>query len=498
MQKDSTNFNIKPDEWEFEFQQREMHPAIMTDLWLRAIRDHMSIELDFSVKSPDYLFTDAYKGYVKVNDKKLILKKLREKIESPDYLQYLFDKTMAMPKKIDSVMEKCTQNLSENLSKKELAERWRTVEESYLETIPWFYIPWYVTEENMLSDRVKSGLEKYRKEIEKLIDFNTALGILLFPAKEAIFQKEQRDFFRLVKKLQNNESIDSNIEKHLADYSWIKTFFLLPVEPLTKDELLKRIDVAVQENQLDQYELQEKKKAEYDGISKKLFALLKNNKELLTSIEIARELVWILTASVEEGTRAASKLLPFCRILAKALDMPYESWVHLTSKEIYDCLLEDKKVSLEEISNRGAATAAIMQNGVIKWMWGDEAKGFSEHVESGVGKIDMNVREFRGQPAFKGKTTGEVRIALTPKDSNDLVAGEILVTSMTSPDYVPAMRRSAAIITNEGGLLSHAAIMSREFGKPCIVGTKVATKLLKNGVTVEVDADNGIIRILKT
>ena len=98
---------------------------------------------------------------------------------------------------------------------------------------------------------------------------------------------------------------------------------------------------------------------------------------------------------------------------------------------------------------------------------------------------------------FCGKSVGKVRIALTPKDSNDLVVGEILVTSMTSPDYVPAMRRSAAIITNEGGLLSHAAIMSREFGKPCIVGTKVATKLLKNCDMVEVDANNGIVRILK-
>jgi pyruvate,water dikinase len=56
------------------------------------------------------------------------------------------------------------------------------------------------------------------------------------------------------------------------------------------------------------------------------------------------------------------------------------------------------------------------------------------------------------------------------------------------------MRRAVAIITNEGGLLSHAAIMSREFGKPCIVGTKIATKVLKNGDMVEVDADKGIVR----
>ena len=90
-----------------------------------------------------------------------------------------------------------------------------------------------------------------------------------------------------------------------------------------------------------------------------------------------------------------------------------------------------------------------------------------------------------------------MRVALVPTESHLLEEGEILVTSMTSPDYVPAMHRASAIVTNEGGLLSHAAIMSREFGKPCIVGTKVATKVLKTGDLVEVDAEKGVVRILE-
>ena len=68
---------------------------------------------------------------------------------------------------------------------------------------------------------------------------------------------------------------------------------------------------------------------------------------------------------------------------------------------------------------------------------------------------------------------------------------------MTSPDYVPAMKRAAAIVTDEGGLLSHAAIISRELGKPCIVGTKVATKVLKDGYLIEVNANDGTIKILQ-
>lgn len=92
---------------------------------------------------------------------------------------------------------------------------------------------------------------------------------------------------------------------------------------------------------------------------------------------------------------------------------------------------------------------------------------------------------------------GCVCIATTPEESITLNTVEILVCSMTSPDYVPAMKQASAIVTDEGGLLSHASIISRELGKPCIIGTKISTKVLKDGDYVEVDADNGVVKILQ-
>ena len=74
---------------------------------------------------------------------------------------------------------------------------------------------------------------------------------------------------------------------------------------------------------------------------------------------------------------------------------------------------------------------------------------------------------------------------------------EILVSPMTVPDYLPAMKKAKAIITDEGGITCHAAIVSRELGIPCIVGTKIATQVLKDGDRVEVDANKGIVKILK-
>ena len=107
--------------------------------------------------------------------------------------------------------------------------------------------------------------------------------------------------------------------------------------------------------------------------------------------------------------------------------------------------------------------------------------------------------ELKGTVASKGKARGNVRVVLDPKGpgARAFLKGEILVTSMTRPEFLPLMKIAEAIVTDEGGITSHAAIVSRELKKPCIIGTRTATKVLKDGDLVEVDADRGIVRILK-
>ncbi|MGQ4833325.1 MAG: phosphoenolpyruvate synthase [Candidatus Asgardarchaeia archaeon] len=99
----------------------------------------------------------------------------------------------------------------------------------------------------------------------------------------------------------------------------------------------------------------------------------------------------------------------------------------------------------------------------------------------------------QGLPASPGIAIGKVKVILDVKDIHQMREGEILVTTMTTPDWVPAMRKAAAIITDEGGFTAHAAIVSRELGIPCIVGTGNATKVLKTGQVVTVDAKRGVV-----
>lgn len=112
-------------------------------------------------------------------------------------------------------------------------------------------------------------------------------------------------------------------------------------------------------------------------------------------------------------------------------------------------------------------------------------------------KIPANVNQCTGTAAAPGQAWGCARIIRRTADIPLLQPGEILVTEMTHPEYLPAMRIAAGIVTDEGGLTSHAAILSRELKKPCVVGTKIATEVLKDGDLVEVDAEKGIVRILK-
>lgn len=101
-----------------------------------------------------------------------------------------------------------------------------------------------------------------------------------------------------------------------------------------------------------------------------------------------------------------------------------------------------------------------------------------------------------GQGAFPGIVRGRVRIVLDPRKAVVFKQGQILIAAMTRPDYLSLIKKAGAIITDAGGVLCHAAISSREFRIPCVVGTQTATRAFRNGDLVEVDATRGIVRKL--
>lgn len=99
----------------------------------------------------------------------------------------------------------------------------------------------------------------------------------------------------------------------------------------------------------------------------------------------------------------------------------------------------------------------------------------------------------QGLAASHGRAVGAVRVLQSADEGDQLIAGEILVAPMTSPDWVPTMRRAGALVTDGGGITCHAAIVSRELGVPCVVGARNATKVLRDGEVVTVDGAQGVV-----
>jgi len=118
--------------------------------------------------------------------------------------------------------------------------------------------------------------------------------------------------------------------------------------------------------------------------------------------------------------------------------------------------------------------------------------GGPTHVATGEPSEPQAVL-LRGLGGAPGSASGAARVLTSLADAASLSDGDVLVTHMTAPDWLPLMRRAAAIITDSGGMTCHAAIVSRELGIPCVVGTGEATRRLRDGETVTVDATRGVV-----
>jgi phosphoenolpyruvate synthase/pyruvate phosphate dikinase len=158
-----------------------------------------------------------------------------------------------------------------------------------------------------------------------------------------------------------------------------------------------------------------------------------------------------------------------------------------------------------EFFNKGTKFNEYILNSRKKYFLVTKKGILSESLEKYLANCRYTLEEtkliqsdtIKGRTAYPGLVKGIVKIVNNKEAFEKMNKGDILVTGMTTPDFLPVIEKSAGFITDEGGITCHAAIVSRELKKPCIIGTKIATKVLKDGDIVKVDADKGIIMIIK-
>lgn len=172
----------------------------------------------------------------------------------------------------------------------------------------------------------------------------------------------------------------------------------------------------------------------------------------------------------------------------------------MSYREIKDVLLYDKRPPLDKLNQRKEKFAILHKRKRMKVFIGKEADRYFKLVKPSV-PIEK-LKEFKGKIANPGYVKGRARVLRNIEGDlsaqvKQMKKGEILVTEMTRPQIILAVRKAAAIITDEGGINSHASIISRELDKPCVIDTKHATLVIKTGDLVEVDAERGVVKILK-
>lgn len=172
----------------------------------------------------------------------------------------------------------------------------------------------------------------------------------------------------------------------------------------------------------------------------------------------------------------------------KKLGKPPELYKFLTVRDL-DCLAEDKEIAWQMVENR--KTGYVYCKGQL-YLTHNYASVFKLNNYSYV--EEPLAKKLTGTVAFNGGVVrGKARLLFAIEQIHELKTGEVLVAPMTIPDFLPAMKKAIAIVTDEGGITCHAAIVSRELKKPCVIGTKTATRSLKNGDEVQVDSTKGIV-----
>jgi phosphohistidine swiveling domain-containing protein len=167
----------------------------------------------------------------------------------------------------------------------------------------------------------------------------------------------------------------------------------------------------------------------------------------------------------------------------------------MTSQEILESLRQGKPVVKEDVRRtRNSCYCLLLYNGDISFY---SPSKISQQVEAREGEIGSAGTILQGVAASAGEIVGKARVITNLEDLGLLEAGDILVTTMTRPEMGTALDRAGAFVTDEGGLMSHAAIISREMGKPCVIGLGNATRVIRSGMVLHVDGSNGRVTIVK-
>lgn len=380
------------------------------------------------------------------------------------------------------LMERTAQNLdavskdigSKRVSKAGIPKTLRAYWRAYEEHMTSLFTFWNV--ERLLSDTLTAELKKAGRQGE----IDDGLARYLKPDKPNYFIKERAALNRLIDKfkitssttLAGSKGLAVALEEHRDKYGFLLAPFNLD-NPLSVGDLLERAKELANEPVLA-------KDAPDD------FADLSPGLRRLALL--AQRFTFWKSQRLDLFALADSRVKELYREAAAALSLKPDDFFAMTADEMVESLKSGKAaVSGAVLEQRQKAYCLILFDGKI---------GFYKPSAGQAQDLGGQVSELTGVAASTGVVTGRVRLINDLKDAKQLKRGEVIVTAMTRPEMGAALDRAVGFVTDEGGLLCHAAIISREMKKPCVIATGNATKILKDGQNIEVDGSKGIVKVL--
>jgi phosphohistidine swiveling domain-containing protein len=419
----------------------------------------------------------------------VIVKKYKENkkylLEHADHCLKEGEKLLNNTKKLKSL------NVA-SLSDEELSDYYIDLAEQIKDFMPFMTGVHYF--DAFLDEKFDQLLEDYAKDNkfsqEEIFDYKTALT---FP-KRKIFVLCAKSMLldialKVKKKKISEEELKSKIEEYIDKYGWMK-MSSFEHNPFTEDDVkeeienLAKTDVENEINMIDENnkELREKQEKYMEKIS-----LLEEFKFICEAVQIFG---FVRSFRIDCIYYAYFNGLNVVKEIAKRLNIALYDMFFLTSWEARDALKQEINHK-ELIKERQENQIGILLDEELTILSGEEAKEVIQSLKFPKSEIKDYVE---GKVAYPGKVKGVCRLLHGVEDMKRVEKGDIIVISMTDPNYVPVMEKAAAFVTDMGGILCHAAIVSREMKKPCVIGTKVATKTFKDGDLVEVDAEKGIVK----
>lgn len=346
-------------------------------------------------------------------------------------------------------------------------------------------IEWTDPEGHFLLEREikKSGVKLTVRETETLTS----------PEKMTYVQEELLSRLEIIKAAKIGLDIKDLIRKHASNFFWHKNNWA-HVEELTLEYFEKQVKKDIKNYAkigkecaaINKYLKEIKGKKEKIIKGKNIPTALQNIFYLFTALSDWRDERKKLSMAIIEHY-----LYQIIKRLARENNIPEELALKLTFKDITGWKISVE--ILDEIKERRKGAVYYYKNKEKScWLYGEKAQRIYKLLVDSLRK-----KELTGMIANKGKIIGEVKLIENKSDFQKFKKGNILVATMTRPEYVPLMKIAGAIVTEEGGLTCHAAIVSRELKIPCVVGAQGILSAIKDGDLVEVDAEKGVIKIIK-